>query len=114
MDKVTLFAMTEKGYSVLASLLPRYSKMIDSVIAARDKNIVKDYFEEIAEMCRQHGVRFYNRTDTYKIRTKYVIAVSWRWLIQSDTTKVIVFHDSLLPRYRGFNPLVTALINGDA
>lgn len=26
---------------------------------------------------------------------------------------MIVLHDSLLPRYRGFNPLVTALQNGD-
>jgi methionyl-tRNA formyltransferase len=26
---------------------------------------------------------------------------------------VIVFHDSLLPRYRGFAPTVTAMINGD-
>jgi methionyl-tRNA formyltransferase len=27
---------------------------------------------------------------------------------------LIVLHDSLLPRHRGFNPLVTALIEGDA
>jgi len=30
------------------------------------------------------------------------------------TTLLITFHDSLLPRYRGFAPLPTALINGDA
>jgi methionyl-tRNA formyltransferase len=29
-------------------------------------------------------------------------------------TTLVVFHDSLLPRYRGFNPLVTALLEGDA
>jgi len=30
-----------------------------------------------------------------------------------DQQKLIVFHDSLLPRYRGFAPLVNALINGE-
>jgi methionyl-tRNA formyltransferase len=27
---------------------------------------------------------------------------------------LVVFHDSILPQYRGFNPLVSALINGDS
>ena len=34
-------------------------------------------------------------------------------MIAFPEDKLIVFHDSLLPRYRGFNPLVTCLINGD-
>ena len=29
-----------------------------------------------------------------------------------DKSKLIVFHDSVLPKLRGFNPLVTSLING--
>jgi len=41
------------------------------------------------------------------------LAISWRWIIEAESSILIVFHDSLLPRYRGFNPLVTALINGD-
>ena len=43
---------------------------------------------------------------------EYSIAIGWRWLIK-DKSELLVFHDSLLPKYRGFNPLVTALINGD-
>jgi methionyl-tRNA formyltransferase len=43
----------------------------------------------------------------------YSIAIGWRWLIK-DESKLIVFHDSILPRLRGFNPLVTSLINGDS
>lgn len=30
-----------------------------------------------------------------------------------DRSRILVIHDSVLPSYRGFNPLVTALINGD-
>ncbi|MCY1530095.1 Methionyl-tRNA formyltransferase [compost metagenome] len=48
------------------------------------------------------------------IKSNYHIAIGWRWLITvGDSEKLIVIHDSILPKYRGFNPLVTALINGD-
>ena len=34
-------------------------------------------------------------------------------MIDMPSVQLIVFHDSLLPRYRGFNPLVSCLINGE-
>lgn len=40
------------------------------------------------------------------------MAIGWRWLINNGA-RVIVLHDSLLPRYRGFAPLVNSLINGE-
>jgi methionyl-tRNA formyltransferase len=39
--------------------------------------------------------------------------VGWQHLLPAVTPSTVVFHDSLLPRYRGFAPTVTALINGD-
>lgn len=33
--------------------------------------------------------------------------------IPGKTETLIVFHDSILPKYRGFNPLVSYLINGE-
>ncbi|MEH2561445.1 methionyl-tRNA formyltransferase [Bradyrhizobium sp. AZCC 2289] len=39
--------------------------------------------------------------------------VGWQYLLPAPTASTVVFHDSLLPRYRGFAPTVTALINGD-
>jgi methionyl-tRNA formyltransferase len=45
----------------------------------------------------------------------FLFAVSWRWLIKTRPgQKLVVFHDSILPRYRGFAPLVAALVNGDS
>ena len=41
------------------------------------------------------------------------MAVSWRWMIKHPKNKLIVFHDSILPKYRGFAPLVNMLINGE-
>ena len=39
--------------------------------------------------------------------------VGWQHLLPTVTPSTVVFHDSLLPRYRGFAPTVTALIKGD-
>jgi methionyl-tRNA formyltransferase len=46
------------------------------------------------------------------------LAVSWRYMIPSDVYNLprigtFVFHDSLLPAYRGFSPTVWAMINGE-
>lgn len=105
--------MTEKCYAVLSVLLDRHPGIVETVVVSRDAGIAKDYHEEIIDLCLRHGIRVHDRTESYAIRTKYAVAISWRWLITLDAARLIVFHDSILPRYRGFNPLPTALINGD-
>jgi methionyl-tRNA formyltransferase len=53
-----------------------------------------------------------NKSNSFN--TKYGLAIGWQRLIQyNESQDLIVFHDSILPRLRGFNPLVTGLINGD-
>lgn len=42
-----------------------------------------------------------------------VFVVGWQFLFSNVTASTIVFHDSLLPRFRGFAPTVTALIRGE-
>jgi methionyl-tRNA formyltransferase len=42
-----------------------------------------------------------------------IFLVGWQYLFPFSDPRFIVFHDSLLPRYRGFSPTVTALIAGD-
>ncbi len=111
--KLTVFAMTEKGYAVVRLLLTRYPGLVASVISSRDKEIAEDFYSEIATLCQSRNVSFHDRADASPIRTKHALAVAWRWLIDGRSANLIVFHDSLLPHYRGFNPLVTALINGD-
>lgn len=104
----------KKGLVALQTLDPQFLPMIHTVFIGRDKNVMNDYSSDIELLCTNYGINFiksnlYHETD-YKVN--YVIAMGWRWLINSNTSKVIIFHDSLLPKLRGFNPLVTALING--
>lgn len=88
--------------------------MIAAVIASRDGAVAEDCYEDIRDFCDRNGIAFFDRRASYRVTTDYALAVSWRWLINVESSRLIVFHDSLLPRYRGFNPLVTALINGDS
>jgi methionyl-tRNA formyltransferase len=112
--QITLFLMTQKGLDVLEALAERDAGQIDRVVAARDPNVRQDYYDEIRDCCRSHGIEFHDRQEAGSVGSPYAIAVSWRWLLALPSTRLIVFHDSLLPRYRGFNPLVSALINGDS
>ncbi|TBN03606.1 methionyl-tRNA formyltransferase [Hyunsoonleella flava] len=112
---ITLFLMSKKGLAVLNCLIENaYLKDIDAVIVGTDKNVINDYSEEIVELCKKEKLTFYYRTENFTVKSAYNIAVSWRWLIDlPDNKKLIVLHDSILPKYRGFAPLVNALKNGE-
>lgn len=91
--------------------------LIDCVVVGRDNNVKNDYSKEIIELCIFHNIQYIARENFFikpAIAINLIaIAVGWRWLIQDVYEKIIVFHDSILPKYRGFNPLVTALLNKD-
>lgn len=112
---VTFFAMTEKGFRTLSHIIPLLPQgFINQVITASDTNLQKDFFSEILELCKNNNITVKERKDSIHITSNYAIAIAWRWLINlPEQTQLIVLHDSILPKYRGFNPLVSALINGE-
>lgn len=111
--RVTLFLMTEKGYRVLQHIVAHLDKTaVALVVGAPDEHLVNDYFAETKALCAQENILFQRRVAGRPVAATYALAVSWRWLI-TDVNKLIVLHDSLLPRYRGFAPLVNCLLNGE-
>lgn len=110
-NSVTLFLMGEKGLSVLKALIP-YKKQIVQVVGARDPNVQNDYFVDIHDLCEKEQIKWVDRSCKPIIDSAYSIAIAWRWLIPIEThNTLIILHDSLLPKYRGFAPLVNMLIN---
>lgn len=104
--------MLEKGYRALASILNNLGPdVIDTVVLSKDKSIKDDYWNEIKQLCDSAGVITIDRQEVVTIKTQYSIAIAWRWLIPANHTKIITLHDSLLPKYRGFAPLVNQLIH---
>jgi len=72
--------------------------------------------KEIRKLCRQNHYRFIERTSLkekdYRLAEKVFVA-GWQYLIKGQREKLVIFHDSLLPKFRGFCPTVSALIAGE-
>ena len=115
MKKVGFFLMNKKGFNVLSKLIEN-KRPIDVVVSSRDKALKFDYYAEIKDLCIQNNIRFFDRREdfTTKIESDYIITIGWRWIIKGNLmNKLIVSHDSILPKYRGFAPLVNMLINNE-
>ena len=112
-NSLTIFVMTEKGYQTLLGINEIYLSTIELVVIGRDMNIIDDAENKIINFCLQSNIKFILKENFFKIETEYALAISWRWIINHEEGKLLVLHDSLLPRYRGFSPLVNSLINGE-
>jgi methionyl-tRNA formyltransferase len=113
MSTLTLFLMTKRGYRLLADTVDTYRHLFVKVVVGRDEALDDDFAAQTIALCQRHGIEWSERLPHHAIDTDYAMAVGWRWMIDFREDRLIVFHDSLLPRCRGFNPLVTSLINGD-
>jgi methionyl-tRNA formyltransferase len=107
---INFYFLGQKALVSLKGIEEKYYGFINKVIVGFDKNVINDFSEEIIDFCKEKGLSFVLQNRTYSSESQYSVAIGWRWLI-SDESRLIVFHDSILPRLRGFNPLVTALIN---
>lgn len=112
---ISLYVMGSKGLAVLESLFPEYSKEIAYIVSSDDPDTYDTSYLKIKKISKKYKILFYDRKDTIEKnnRVTHIIAISWRWMIHENQRCLIILHDSLLPRYRGFNPLVTALLNRD-
>jgi methionyl-tRNA formyltransferase len=105
--------MTYKGFSTLRRIIDKkIHHLLKCVIIGTDKNITDDFSKELKNLCIKYKISHFFRDDPQIPFTDYSIVISWRWIIKfPQNTKAIILHDSLLPRYRGFAPLVNMLLN---
>lgn len=109
---VKIFATGLKGYKTVQAIREETKDLI--VVIGRDLNVKNDYSEEIESLCKEHELEYTYDTKSNSKEFGLAIAAGWqRMIFDMPSSALIVFHDSLLPRYRGFNPLVTALLNKD-
>ncbi|WP_083432128.1 formyltransferase family protein [Christiangramia salexigens] len=111
---ITLYLLNKKGFEVLKAVVENsnYKKHLSQVIYGEDNKLENDFSNEIKGLCAENGISCFSRQEGIDVKDEYSIAVGWRWLI-NNKTKLIVLHDSFLPFYRGFSPLVNMLINGE-
>lgn len=112
--EVTIFGLGQKAFKAISSLKQQHLNIIDQVIIGKDNDVQNDYAHDIENFCKENNIRYEFRNRANTENSKVLVAIGWRWLIKkNENQQLIVFHDSILPKYRGFNPLVTTLINGD-
>lgn len=113
--KVVVFALGFKGINVLkAAEAVGFLNCVYRVIVGTDRGVDNDYSSEVIAFCELNKISWGRESDSYFCTANatqlFAIAAGWRWMINQSFREIIVIHDSLLPRYRGFNPLVSALL----
>lgn len=107
-----IFSLGEKGFNIIKSIHTQFPNHMFVCVIGKDKGIENDFSSELEKFCQSQSIPYSFRGDTYPNDFNYALAIGWRWIINGiHQEKLIVFHDSLLPRYRGFAPLVNALLN---
>lgn len=110
---LVLFLNTSKGFHVLDLIIKEnLHKIVFGVVSYDDKKTNDDSYTQIKKICAANKIRFYEKNDEYDFKCHYKLAIGWQFLIK-DTLNLYIIHDSLLPKYRGFSPTVSALINGE-
>lgn len=125
--KLMLFLATQKGYVALEHLLENgLVSNVGCVITFPEKNVTKDWEPLIKEKCSQYQISWYTWKEAkFKLQDiltenniNAAVAISWRHMLPTElnnflTYPLIIFHDSLLPKYRGFAPTPTAIMAGE-
>lgn len=112
--KVLIFSLGVKGFSVVKAMIESSSARSIHCVIGEDKDVTDDCSAQLAAYCDYHEIGYSFRKNIAYDKDNYdlFLAIGWRWIIRDiPQEKLIIFHDSLLPRYRGFAPLVSALIN---
>jgi len=117
---------TEKGYSVLKMLHSDMNSALGLVCSYPEWNVQENYGNKIEEFCHRKGIQFVKWDELKRNFLHYlreynvtgIVAIGWQYFLPIElnktlTDKIIVFHDGLLPKYRGFCPLATAILKGE-
>jgi len=111
MGKVDIYLCGHKGAACAELLAAKFADYINVAIVENDTTLKENPYSEIVRALQSAGIKVASRIT--KDPARVAIAVGWRKLIRHEYEQLIILHDSLLPKYRGWNPLLTALNNGD-
>ncbi len=86
---------------------------IDSIVTYPQRDDQARSFDRLRNLCLRLSINLIETNHPRLQPDDLTFLVGWQHLLPAITASTVVFHDSLLPRYRGFAPTVTALIKGD-
>ncbi|PRX45506.1 methionyl-tRNA formyltransferase [Prauserella shujinwangii] len=125
--RVVMFGYQTWGHRTLRALLDSEHDVALVVTHPKsDHAYERIWADSVADLAEEHGVEVVlrNRPDEElaarlrEVRPDLIVANNWRTWIPPEIFRLPRFgtlnvHDSLLPAYAGFSPLIWALINGE-
>lgn len=125
--RIVLLCATHRGYRVLERLAALQPDADLIVFSFREEAHEPPYLDAIRALALNRGATFYEARQIGAAKWRafwqttpvdLMLVVSWRYLIPPEVYELpkqgtFVFHDALLPAYRGFAPTVWAMINGE-
>lgn len=126
--RVAMMGYQTPGYRTLQALLDSQHEVVQVVThPPSDHAYERIWDDSVAELAEQHGVPLLirSRPDDAELLTRLkeaepdiMVATNWRTWIPPEVFTLppggtLNVHDSLLPAYAGFAPLIWALINGE-
>lgn len=113
MTKVDFLICGRRGFNVLKNFIETFgAEVINQVASYADKNVLNDPYEELAAYCKAQFITLCTKQKYTSTDSIFRLVIGWQYIIKADG-KTIVLHDSLLPKYRGFAPLINCLIKGE-
>ena len=100
-----------KGSTFLEDLRAK-GRMPERVYSYAQGTDASGAYNQIEAFCDDVGVELVNIQRPELAPDRRTFFVGWQFLFKGSMDKVVVFHDSLLPEFRGFAPTATALIAG--
>lgn len=124
---IVVFCATRRGYLFLRRLMSLVPDDRITVFSFKEDKWEPPFFNDICSLAKEEKIQVIEAKNVGNERLKefwssteidLMLAVSWRYLVPENVRSVAskgayVFHDSLLPEYRGFSPTVWAIMNGE-
>lgn len=125
--RIVLLCATKRGYLFLKKLIDLRPQSELIVFSFREESWEPPFLDNIRDLTLFSGGQFHEARQVGNERYRsfwestpidIIFVVSWRYMIRAEIYRrprlgTFVFHDSLLPEYRGFAPTVWAIINGE-
>ncbi|MYR94617.1 methionyl-tRNA formyltransferase [Streptomyces sp. SID8374] len=125
--RVVMFGYQTWGHRTLQALLDSEHDVVTVVTHPRSEHAYeKIWSDSVADLAEKHGIPVIirNRPDDElvdrlkEVAPDIIVANNWRTWMPPEIYNLPVhgtlnIHDSLLPAYAGFSPLIWALINGE-
>ncbi|SNS75208.1 methionyl-tRNA formyltransferase [Streptosporangium subroseum] len=125
--RVVMFGYQTWGHRTLQALLDSDHEVVLVVTHPKSDHVYEKIWDDsVAELAEKHGVPVLlrSRPDDALLRAlrdaapDIIVANNWRTWLPPEIFDIpphgtLNIHDSLLPAYAGFSPLIWALINGE-